>query len=254
MNIFRYEMDSDGEDAKQVKDSLVNIGQIIKSGSYPVDGSVIFTDYYASSDKYYRYYVRYKTSSGYENSQPTDTVRPSKANSEKEIAVNEEKLYHPVNAKESRIPIFYDEKIQALVIAPGILTLPQTHESTEENLQYFSLSVALSNGSKTQLFEFTKGTEDDTYTILLHTSLPDVFKGCALKATALVGQDFASKKKGETVIFTNYYWTKPIEEDMLVILSTDEKPQKLNSITVPSTTSNSTPIDYARTADYSSRN
>lgn len=82
----------------------------------------------------------------------------------------------------------------------------------------------------------------------------DVFKGCALKATALVGQDFASKKKGETVIFTNYYWTKPIEEDMLVILSTDEKPQKLNSITVPSTTSNSTPIDYARTADYSSRN
>lgn len=95
MNIFRYEMDSDGEDAKQVKDSLVNIGQIIKSGSYPVDGSVIFTD---------------------------------------------------------------------------------------------------------------------------------------------------------------YYWTKPIEEDMLVILSTDEKPQKLNSITVPSTTSNSTPIDYARTADYSSRN
>lgn len=253
MNIFRYEMDSDGEDAKQVKDSLVNIGQIIKSGNYPVDGSVIFTDYYASSDKYYRYYVRYKTSSGYENSQPTDTVRPSKANSEKEIAVNEEKLY-PVNSKENRIPIVYDEKIQALVIAPGILTLPQTHESTEENLQYFSLSVALSNGSKTQLFEFTKGTEDDTYTILLHTSLPDVFKGCALKATALVGQDFASKKKGETVIFTNYYWTKPIEEDMLVILSTDEKPQKLNSITVPSTTSNSTPIDYARTADYSSRN
>ena len=47
---------------------------------------------------------------------------------------------------------------------------------------------------------------------------------------------------------------QPIEEDMLVILSTDEKPQKLNSITVPSTTSNSTPIDYARTADYSSRN
>ena len=69
-----------------------------------------------------------------------------------------------------------------------------------------------------------------------------------------MGPKLFSKKKGETVIFTNYYWTKPIEEDMLVILSTDEKPQKLNSITVPSTTSNSTPIDYARTADYSSRN
>ena len=209
VNVIRYEVDDGTNNAGIKADSTFVIGQCVPQNASSALGTILFYDYYTDNTKFYQYYVQYMTPSGHVVSNTSGTV-PGAGNGEIQLT--------PDTAP---VRIDYDSEQGLLSLEKARFDpMPETINSVPGTEEYFVLMVAISNGTRTQLFEFSEsnltlnGVPTDLYTINLKARLPESFIGRDLTIEGLVGSH-EEKKRGtytntDSFYFINYCWTKPV--------------------------------------------
>ena len=209
VNVIRYEVDDGTNNAGIKPDTTFVIGQCIPKKENL--GVISFYDYYTDNTKYYQYYVQYMTASGHVVSNTSGTVQGA-GTGEKQLTPDS-----------TPVRIDYDAEGGILSLEKARFDpMPETYYSAPGSEEYFTLMVAISNGKRTQLFEFSEsnltinGVPTDLYSINLKARLPESFIGRDLTIQGLVGNQ-EDKKRGtytntDDYNFINYCWTKPVSK------------------------------------------
>ena len=222
VNVIRYEVDDGTNNAGIKADTTFVIGQSVPQNASASLGTILFYDYYTDNTKYYQYYVQYMTTSGHVVSKTSGTIKGA-GSGEKQLTPGSTPPVH----------MDYDEESGILSLEKAWFDpMPETVNSTAGSEEYFVLMVAISNGTRTQLFEFSEsnltlnGVPTDLYTINLKARLPESFIGRTLTIEGLVGsQDKDKRGTYENTTshnFINYCWTKPVKKDDVNLYIKDE--------------------------------
>lgn len=235
LNIFRYEVDGATDSASIVANTTQNIGQVtlatINGSLY--SGSILFTDYYTSTSKYYQYFVRYKTSSAYKTSAVSGTYKGAGSAGEKSIT-----------NKTANTPfqITLDNTQYILSVKNSDITMPAPLDASDS----FDLMVGLNNGTNTILFPMTYDSGNSQYTVSLRNVLPDTFIAVPLTMKCIIGQTDVAVPKGTndtTTIYTLYHWTSPLSAEATV------NSTAVDDFTMPKNANESGTIDFTPTAN-----
>ncbi|MBO4404155.1 MAG: hypothetical protein J5780_02350, partial [Treponema sp.] len=219
VNVIRYEVADGSAGASSVQDSAVMIGQAIPQNVSAGEndspklfsGNILFYDHYTDNTKFYRYYVQYMTASGRVVSSSTGTVQGAGTG---EIALTATPV--PVRSD-------YDSSSGVLMLTKSFFDpMPETAKSEPGNEEYFKLMIALSNGTRKQLFELSEanvkiqGVDTEVYTINLKARLPESYIGSEITIEGFTGHQEDKDPGLYTSLdvnkpnFINYYWTKPV--------------------------------------------
>ena len=229
MNIIRYEVENASDSASVVPDTEFCVGQITSVDS-STNRSYQFIDSYVAYGKYYQYSIRYKISSGYQESACSKTVTPKSGLCSCQVTTDDSNPY-----------IGFDDTSYTLTIKDNNSTshyvnvVTKTYGSTDTTVTVCSLidkgyyagneagdwideinlEVAISNGSITRLFPLTYSSSDYEYVINLVNLLPESFFGVELTVEGITVMEteyvYSSEETEDdtTLEYTNFHWMLP---------------------------------------------